>query len=329
MKNLLNLLGTWVAAVTIFVVTGSAAAAPATQFSSVIAFGDSLSDNGNYYRLVDKLTPLVPQDGLPQLPYFFGRYSNGPVAVELLASNLELPLVDLAVGGALSGRTNEDPRFPGTGLLGQVESFVAKHEGLDDDALYVVWGGANDFLSATDLSDAGVVQTTIANAIGNLTQSIELLYSHGARHFLVPNLPDIGLTPLLLERGAQAEQATQIVEEFNGNLARALAGIGRHMRHGKIYTVDVATVLRKVVANPNSYGFLNTADTCVASRNCILASVSGGDTGFLFWDGIHPTASAHALLALQFAAVLPSDGPQVLTKKAGSVDWLTRFKEKL
>ncbi len=120
-----TILRTLIAATTI-VAAGNAAAD--TQFSSIIAFGDSLSDNGNYYRLVDGLTPLIPQDGAPPLPYFFGRYSNGPVAVELLASNLELPLVDSAVGGALSGLANEDPRFPRAGVLGQVEDFIARHE---------------------------------------------------------------------------------------------------------------------------------------------------------------------------------------------------------
>lgn len=48
------------------------------QFSSVIAFGDSLSDNGNYYRLVDRLTPLTPQDGSPPLPYFYRSLLQWP-----------------------------------------------------------------------------------------------------------------------------------------------------------------------------------------------------------------------------------------------------------
>jgi phospholipase/lecithinase/hemolysin len=187
--------------------------------SSVVVFGDSLSDNGNYYRLVDDLTAHVPQDGAPPLPYFFGRYSNGPVAVELLAQKLEVPLDDHAVGGALSGLGNEDPRFPQAGVLGQVQDYVTRHRRLDDDALYVVWGGANDFLGATNLGDPAAAQSVIADAVANLSQCLTLLYAHGARHFLVPNLPDLGLIPL--EQGPASSQATALSQAFNLALAQA------------------------------------------------------------------------------------------------------------
>lgn len=307
--------------------TSSALADP--QYSSVIAFGDSLSDNGNYYRLVDKLTPLTPQDGSPPLPYFYGRYSNGPVAVELLAANLGLPLHDFAVGGATSGLTNEDPRFPQSGVLGQVQDFVATNEKLDDDALYVVWGGANDFLGATNLGTPGVAQAIIATAISNLTQSIGLLYAHGARHFLVPNLPDLGLIPL--NRGAQAPGATYLSTTFNQAFAGALQELGQQLTHADIHMVDVAALLHSVAASPDSYHFQNVTDECVSDPTyfCILNSFNGGPAaGFLFWDAVHPTASAHALLAGQFAAAVAPSGINKTPEHAHDKDWLTRVREK-
>jgi len=44
-------------------------AAPATPFSQIIAFGDSLTDTGRFYALT----------GLPPAPYQEGRFSNGPL----------------------------------------------------------------------------------------------------------------------------------------------------------------------------------------------------------------------------------------------------------
>ena len=309
------------------IATSSAFADP--QFSSVIAFGDSLSDNGNYYRLVNKLTPLTPQDGSPPLPYFYGRYSNGPVAVELLAANLGVTLHDFAVGGATSGLANEDPRFPRSGVLGQVQDYVAANERLDDDALYVVWGGANDFLGATNLGAPGVAQAVIGNAINNLTQSIGTLYAHGARHFLVPNLPDLGLTPL--NQGAQAPQATYLSTVFNQAYAAALQALGQQLRYSDIHTVDVAALLEKVAANPGFYQFQNVTDKCVGDPTyfCILNSFnSGSAAGYLFWDDVHPTASAHALLAGQFAAAVAPNGLSKTPEPAHDRDWLTRVREK-
>lgn len=305
----------------------SAAADP--QYSSVIAFGDSLSDNGNYYRLVNRLTPLTPQDGSPPLPYFYGRYSNGPVAVELLAANLGLPLHDFAVGGATSGLTNEDPRFPRSGVLGQVQDLVARSDKLDDDALYVIWGGANDFLGATNLGTPSVAEAVIGGAIGNLTQSIGLLYAHGARHFLVPNLPDLGLIPL--NRGPQAAGASYLSTTFNQAYAGALLELGQQLTRADIHAVDVATLLQNVAANPDTYQFKNVTDECVADPTyvCVLSSFNGGSAaGFLFWDEVHPTASAHALLAKQFAVAVAPSGANKTPEHAQDRDWLTRVRDK-
>jgi phospholipase/lecithinase/hemolysin len=315
--------------VTVTTLFGSANAFATAQLSAVFAFGDSLSDNGNYYRLVDNLTPLTPQDGSPPVPYFFGRFSNGPVAVELLAANLGLPLHDFAVGGALTGLTNEDPRFPRSGILAQVQDFTAAHEDLDDDALYFVWGGPNDFFAATNLGAPGVAQTVIANAIGNLTQSIGLLYARGARHFLLPNLPDLGLIPL--NRGPQAALATQISNAFNQAYAQALLMLEQQLTQADIQTVDVAALLRNVISNPGSYRLLNVTDTCGSDPTfvCILSSFNGGPaSGFLFWDAVHPTQSGHAILAGQFASAVAQGGVNTTTEDAGGMDWLTRVKEK-
>jgi cholinesterase len=295
-------------------------------YSSVIVFGDSLSDNGNYYRLVDGLSARVPQDGSPPLPYFFGRYSNGPVAVELLAQNLDVPLDDHAVGGALSGLGNEDPRFPRAGVLGQVQDYVARQRRLDRDALYVVWGGANDFLGASSLGDPAVAQSIIADAVANLAQSVTLLYAHGARHFLVPNLPDLGLIPL--EQGSAAAPATALSFAFNQALAQALQGLAVELPRADVHTFDVAALLDSVAQNPATYGFLDVSDACVADTThvCVLTSFNGGPAaGFLFWDDVHPTAAAHALLAAQFLdAVTPTGAAPAPGHR--EPDWLQRLR---
>jgi phospholipase/lecithinase/hemolysin len=58
--------------------------------STLVVFGDSLSDNGNLFDLI----------GFPQPPAWEGRFSNGPVYAEQLASFLHMRLDDRAFGGA-------------------------------------------------------------------------------------------------------------------------------------------------------------------------------------------------------------------------------------
>ncbi|NJL21872.1 MAG: hypothetical protein HC895_15400 [Leptolyngbyaceae cyanobacterium SM1_3_5] len=67
-------------------------------------FGDSLSDIGNIFAKTFGIVPASP-------PNFQGRFSNGLLAVELLAQDLDLPLslkTNFAIGGAKPiARTSE------------------------------------------------------------------------------------------------------------------------------------------------------------------------------------------------------------------------------
>src|SRR5689334_18901018 len=76
--------------------------ADASPITSVVVYGDSLSDNGNLFAAV----------GFPPPPYFHGRFSDGPVAVEQLAASLGVPLFDFAVGGATTGIGGTDGGSP-------------------------------------------------------------------------------------------------------------------------------------------------------------------------------------------------------------------------
>ena len=59
--------------------------ASAGAYSNVFVYGDSLSDTGNIYTFSGHTIPQSP-------PYYMGRFSNGPLAVEYLANTLHSPL---------------------------------------------------------------------------------------------------------------------------------------------------------------------------------------------------------------------------------------------
>jgi phospholipase/lecithinase/hemolysin len=117
-------------------------------YTQVIAFGDSLSDNGNLYSASYGLVPTYP--------YWQGRFSNGEVGVEYLASELGVPLTNYAYGGATSGTNNYVSIAYGfSGLPGvsqEVSGYVSSLGGgtADNQALFVLWAGANDFFTYGD-----------------------------------------------------------------------------------------------------------------------------------------------------------------------------------
>jgi cholinesterase len=265
------------------------------SITSVVVYGDSLSDNGNLYAAT----------GLPGSPYYMGRRSDGPVAVEYLASALGVPLHDFAWIGATTGVGNyadggTTTSFGGHNLPGMLTVFNNTKGGLGayTGALFVVWGGPNDLLAPSPLDPTA--QAMIARSIGDLLTIVGALQSLGATDILVPGMPDIGLTPFLMSQGATAAaQASAYTDAFNAALAASLpTGVNYF---------DSASLLRSIVANPSAYGLTNVTSPCFNG-----ITVCSDPNHYLFFDDFHPTTAADAIIAQGFASTVPEPGSLIL-----------------
>ena len=288
-KTLLGIL----LAVSALLAPGLASAAP---FSALYAFGDSLSDNGN-----------LAAYGVPFPPGYADRFSNGPVAVEQLAGMLGIApgnLHDYAFGGAETGTSNPDLAGTGlanTGVKSQVAAFAAATLHADSNALYFLWAGANDLLNGVGNGESQLqLQQRIVDALSNINWEITTLKTLGATHFLVPNLPDLGLTPLGQSLGSTgAALLSGLAASFNQALAAGLPSY--------VTQADTFTLLDQVVANPAAYGLSNATDTCFTN-----AGICSQPEQYLFWDHLHPTTTADTLLAQTFAAAVPEPASTAL-----------------
>ena len=164
--------------------------AGATTYSGIVAFGDSLTDTGNFYALTGNQVPASP-------PYYNGRFSNGPLWIDQLAKWLGLPTPvassqrgqDYAYADAETGLGFGPTAIPGLTVpnIGtQINSYLSDNTP-DSSQLFVVWGGANDFFYG---------QTDPNVPVSNLKDDITTLANAGAKEFLVGNLPLLGETPL-------------------------------------------------------------------------------------------------------------------------------------
>ncbi|WP_254565721.1 SGNH/GDSL hydrolase family protein [Oscillatoria sp. HE19RPO] len=256
---------------------------PRRLFNEMYVFGDSLSDDGNLFALTLGLFP-------PESLYDNGRFSNGPVWSELLPSRLGLavnPQTNIALGGATSGELNivnlRNPELPSLpGLQTQINAFLAQTPTSNPNGLYTIWAGSNDYL------EAGVTDINIP--VNNVVNAVTQLANDGARNFMVMNLPDLGKTPGVRNRGPQAQQfLSQLSNAHNAALAAAMANLDQNPNIN-IILVDVNGLVNDAIANPNQYGFTNVTDPA-------LQSPGSDPNTFLYWDDVHPTTVSHQIIA--------------------------------
>ncbi|UUX97061.1 SGNH/GDSL hydrolase family protein [Aquabacterium sp. J223] len=291
----------------------AAAPLPALSYTGLYVFGDSLSDPGNLRTLttaVNALNPLVPL--LPDPSYSTGRFSNGPVAAEVLAGALGLgagQVFNFAFGGGQTGLGNLYPELDllaQTGITAQVSAYRGLVPAADPGALYMVWGGPNDFFAGTALLSGTTAPTAVTQLLGAITS----LYDEGARQFLVPLMPDLGATPLFAG-GPLAGLATLQTQSFNSLLAAGLNGLGLAGAHFTVF--DTFGLLVQVQANPGAYGFTNTSQSCVTGNFFAVTAVCADPGDYVFWDAVHPTAEAHAILGRAMAvAAIPEPSTYLL-----------------
>jgi thermolabile hemolysin len=195
--------------------------------SRVIIFGDSLSDTGNMKARLRIF---------PAAPYWIGRFSNGPAWPDYLGSLSYVAIRNHAVGGAsVSGkatipkvtftqRVMDGGQFFVSGTTEQQIDLFKKSfmtgEGIakPEKTAVVVWAGANDYISKEPFT--GAIETlldrvdspegypaVVATVIDNLERQIRSIMALGARHIVVGNLPDLGLTPIVLENKTYGVEA--------------------------------------------------------------------------------------------------------------------------
>lgn len=157
-------------------------------FKHIVFFGDSLSDNGNFYKHSAHLLPKYP-------PYFEGRFSNGYNWADnvsyTLFSKYNITSDNFAVGGATAVLHNPLNGYLPVTIAMERDDYNLQYLLKDkSDTLYVIWIGGNDYVPGNPNVDQ--VTTEVVSAIENVVQS---LAENKAAEFLLISLPDLSLTP--------------------------------------------------------------------------------------------------------------------------------------
>ena len=195
-------------------------------FDQLYIFGDSLSDSGAYEGNADAAggQRFTTDPGLVWVENL-GLIWGVPVTANNPNNlNTDPDGNNYAQGGAQVsspigiGSTpspqNADP------IIDQLQTYLGGHTTADSNALYIVWGGANDIFFNAQLAAAGTppdeITSNLFTSALELKGVIQTLAQHGAQVILMPLLPDIGQSP------ATILTAIQTVGNGNANLDAAL-----------------------------------------------------------------------------------------------------------
>ncbi|WP_172600080.1 SGNH/GDSL hydrolase family protein [Sulfuricystis multivorans] len=274
---------------------------------------------------------------VPTFPYTANRYSNGWVWPDYVSAITGLPtqnalngvsfsdLYNFMMGGTVPPVTGTNFAFGGArvgttpplgfpfSLVDQVSAFALLLDGnpAPADALFVVEGGGNDlrdaFAAAMDSDPATDPWAVITDYLTGMETVLETLADLGAQHIAVWNLPNLSLVPAVQALGSDAVFSAWLGSTImNAQLDSVLDGF-EDTFSGDLTRFDLFGIMTAIADNPAAYGLTNVSSACAVDPACVA-----DPTGYLFWDGIHPTTYGHQLVATAFVNTMRMPEPATL-----------------
>lgn len=281
-------------ALLILLLLGFLHAEAATTYTSVVVFGDSLSDSGNAYNSGLNTSLIAPN-------YATGKYTNGSstspsttingVWSEQFAAKLGLSLTASTAGGtnySYGGATTGTTSSGAPGMNNQVTSYVAAHSSLSSSTVYSLWGGANDVMISVAYGQNGL--SAASTAVSNIKTQVASLAAAGATTVMWFNLPDLSLTPYADSLSASNQTALHNASlQFSVDWAAAVSDLEATYTNLHIVAVDIYSLFNDVIVDPSAYGLTNATDSAQGK--------AVNPDQYLFWDSLHPTTAADSIIA--------------------------------
>ena len=283
------------AALTVAAVGVFASAASAQTYTRLVVFGDSLSDNGNLYAVTAGTNPTSP-------PYYQGRFSNGPVFTELLGFTAGRYTAGAPVTGSVNyafGGARTDNAASPPGMRNQLLAYSGGGGTFGANDLVSVLGGANNIFQAVGPASVspnptGFIAPVATAAATDINFIVDSIAAAGAGTILVGNLPNLAITPQFNQGpGAPAAPLAGFAgTTFNGALLTNLTATAAARPNTNIILMDLYKIGTTLAGSPGAFGLTNAKDACFNG-----VTVCANPDGYLYWDGVHPTAAGHRLLA--------------------------------
>lgn len=308
---------------------------------TMYVIGDSLSDTGALvgggtklftYLKIPKVVKLLP-------PFYNNSFTNGPVAIQIVAEHLGINLTsgwkfdllgfreeqlgnNYAVGGALASKIKE---FNVQSFIynhfdchHQVQAMMYQHSFHEKDLFFIVIG-SNDILYALKgKDDVSEQEKIVDNAIDTLEYNIKLLMEKGACNIIVANVPDISVAPLFKDNIDAKNRALELTNRFNNALYIMINTINNETNNIIKYDLfgSITKAMKEFKSLDDNHNIVDGAvktnfNSFVKDGIIILYFNMGVNEEnidkFFFFDDIHPNKWAHNYIAQDILGLLTKD----------------------
>ncbi|XP_072983431.1 GDSL esterase/lipase APG-like [Typha latifolia] len=187
------------------------------------------------------------------------------------------------------------------------------------NALYILSTGSGDFVQNyfinPNLYKSKSPSEFSSLLVGIFSNVINELYKLGARKVGVTSLPPLGCLPATIQkyghrRGECISRLNDYARDFNTKLEAAVNSSSRLFPELRIVIFDIYKPLYDLATAPTKHGFVEARRDCcgtgtVETRYAIckaneLNGTCRNATGYVFWDGVHPSEAANNVLADSF-----------------------------
>ncbi|KAJ0568598.1 putative triacylglycerol lipase [Helianthus annuus] len=261
---------------------------------AVIAFGDSILDQGNNNYIPTFIRANFPPYGVNFLGgKATGRFSNAKTPVDLIAEKINVkeyvppyldPFIedeDLITGVSFaSGATGLDPLtstinmvIPMVDQLEMFSNYIRKLEilvgkaeanNILNNSLFLVATGSDDFVDDYFTYPMRKIQYDLSSytnfLVAEASTFIQELHRLGARRVVVMSLPPVGCMPTSITVNGGKNRSCSIMHNnaakyFNKKLSAELQSLRSGNPPVNVVLADIYTPLLDIVNNPQSYGF--------------------------------------------------------------------------
>jgi phospholipase/lecithinase/hemolysin len=284
----------------------SCASAPTRTFTQVVAFGDSFVDTGNGLQLLKQAVEAkeATEYQLDELleTSWEGRATNGPLAVEILASKLNASLTSYGViesRSDLGSNLESMSSFQNTGLLGQVFKYIDELGGKQADpstlffistgsydlALHLIVGGSTDDKRMTYLAD---------QTINNLSKAVTRLAGAGAKQFLIVNTLDLASIPAMID-GGFSKPAKVFQDRKVAQMPVEMEALAQELQI-EIQVFDFVAAVTKIRDDAGKYDLTNLTAPCFLGQGPCAKPEE-----YYWWTGTALSARVHEVLGEMMA----------------------------